>query len=127
LNSFDTLARHAIDPALDAIKMENDGDPEFAEFVTTVQSFYPTTRDYCLLTITHKEVGQPLRVAALKIKAGSDETVLVERSCRLVDEGKPQPVTTLSNADVTRGKIEELARAEIQKMLVDLNRKMGRP
>jgi hypothetical protein len=122
LFSFDRLARHAIDPVFNAIADEHKVDPNF---VISVQPNYSPPRDRCLLTIKDKDAARkPLRTADLTIRQGADESVLVERSCGLVDEGKPRVVDTLRYADVTTANVERLVRDFIDQARNELkNRK----
>lgn len=105
---FDNLARRAIDPALEAVKREAEGqDPDY---IAVVPLAAPASRDRCLLSITNRHVTRPQMSGTLSLAAGSGETVRITRSLRWLDNGQPVAVTDLNSAEVTEAKVKRIAR-----------------
>jgi hypothetical protein len=108
LFAFDALARQAIDPALDAVANENRDN---TDYVVSVLLGSPASRSRCLLTIRNGDPRKDRLTATLAIiKSSPNAEVRVEQSTATIENGAPRVIATLKWADVTREKIEPLAR-----------------
>jgi hypothetical protein len=108
LFAFDTLARQAIDPALDAVANENGDNPNY---VVSVLPCAPPSRSRSLLTVTNRDPRKARLTATLAIiESKPNAEVRVEQSIATIENGTPRVITTLKRADVTRENIEALAR-----------------
>jgi hypothetical protein len=105
---FDSVARRAIDPALETVRKE--AEKRDADYAVTVTPTASPSRDRCLLTIANRIAMKALMSGGCSIIAVSEGKVRIERAFRWVDSGKPIVVATLNSADVTQAEITRLVR-----------------
>ncbi len=105
---FHGVARRAIDPALEVVKVEAERRDD--AFMATVTLTAVPSRDRCVLTIANRDVKAPLMSGSFSVIAVSEDKVRIEHAFRWVDNGTPIVVATLNRADVTSAEITRFAR-----------------
>lgn len=121
LFAFDTLARQAIDPALDALANENRDNPDY---IVSVLLGSPASRSRCSLTMANRDPRKArLTASPAIIESRPNAEVRVEEFTVTIDSGTPRVIATLKWAEVTRENIEPLAR----KFIDDFFRQVPQP